>query len=167
MDRFARWFSLWCGVLLLALAAPSCVVDTQPDGDVRELRGGLQSLELRAMEGESTTLRFSFGYLLGLIDEEGIAPVEWSVVLRTRDRQELGRLDQTMREPAPDATRALVVGERAREIPIPSRRLRPGEGYVLWLTFTYRGERLAEILAPVFAITGEQISDPFDPEAAL
>lgn len=156
------------GGLSLAAAVPSgCVIDEDIEDGTREMRGGLTSLVIEPGAEGQAVVKFSFTYLLGLVDEAGIAPLDWVVTVRTRDQQVLGRLEQVMREPSPDQTKLLVVGERKRELPVPAAALRPGEGYILWFEMTYRDERLAEFLLPIYAISGEQIAEPYDPESEL
>lgn len=147
--------------------ATGCVVEDDIADGTREMRGGLTSLIIEGTPDGAPVLRFDFTYLLGLVDEAGIAPVDWDVTLRTRDQQVIARLTQTMRDPDPEQTQVLVVGERHRDLPLPANTLRAGEGYILWFVMTYRGEILGEFLEPVYAISNEQVTEPYDPESEI
>jgi hypothetical protein len=167
-----RWVSRWA-LALAALAAvvlgpaTGCVVEEDIADGTREMRGGLTSLVIEGSPDGAPVLRFNFIYLLGVVDEAGIASVDWDVTLRTQDQQIVARLTQVMREPDPEQTKVLVVGERRRDILLPANTLRAGDGYILWFVMKYRGEILGEFLEPVYAISGEQVTEPYDPESEI
>lgn len=157
-------------VLLTALAgllASGCVVKEEVEDGTRELRSGMKSVVLESTGDGGAVLRFTWTYLLGIVDSDSIAPIEWNYSLRVPRGATLARVDQRMREPNEDKTEILVVGDRSRELEIPPGSLSADETYVLWFELYYRDELLGEHLYPVRVRAGEQVEEPFDPEEEI
>lgn len=131
---------------------------------VREMRGRVTYAELTRRPDGSGRLEFLFVYLLGVIDPEGIAAVDWRYALFHPDRTRLAIAADEMRGPQPERDHVLVHSElpgRHRTLEIPAGRLVDGQTYVLRLTLFYRDEILFELLVPV--VPGVPLVDPIDP----
>ncbi len=143
-------------ITLSSLLAVGCVVNEDLADDTRELiptikedAKGQHLAHLEAASDGSGVLQFTFHYELGLIDEEGIAEVQWRYSLITVEREPLATFEQRMRKPEPGRTQILVQGDRPRKLEVPAGRLQDGETYVLWIEVSYRGELLGELLHSV------------------
>ncbi|MBU0550413.1 hypothetical protein KKF91_12800 [Myxococcota bacterium] len=143
-------------ILLPALLLWGCEIikEEYPDG-LRELRSAMKVIELRAAEG-GAEVEFTYHYELGIVDEAGIADLQWRYALFTRDEAVLAEHSQRMREGEPDKTKLLVMGDRERRLEIP-HRLSSSETYILWIFVDYRGERLGELLTGIKL--GQRIED--------
>jgi len=132
---------------------------------VREIRGRVTLADLRRHPDGGGTLDFLFVYLLGIVDPDGIAAIEWRYALFHPDRTEVAAAGDTMREAAPALSQVLVHSElpgRRRTLIVPPGRLVDGQTYVLRLTLWYRESILFETLVPVEP--GVPLVDPIDPE---
>ena len=123
--------------------------------------------ERRRLGDGGAVVSFTFSYLLGIVDEEGIAAVDWIYSLRVPRGGTLFTLEQPMRDAQPEKTEILVVGDRTREFEVPAGSLDAGITYVLWFELYYRGERLGEFLEPLRLVPGEQVTEPFDPDQEI
>ncbi len=151
---------------LMGLVMTGCVIkDTATEG-TREMRGGLKSLVVQSTGDGGAIVSFTFGYLFGIVDAAGIAPIRWTYSLQVPRGAVLAEAEQVMREPQPDKTEILVVGDRQRELEVPTG-LRADVTYVLWFHVWYGDEPIGEVLAPVRLVEGEQIEVPYDPEAEI
>lgn len=131
---------------------------------VAEMRGQVITADLVAEADGSGRLVFRFVYLLGVVDPEGIARVEWRYRLLHPDRRELAARRDTMREAFPDRTAVLVHSDemgKGRSLRFNPGALAAGERYVLWITAFYRGDILHETLVAIDE--GVPYVDPIDP----
>lgn len=134
-----------------------CVVKEELDNTYNQAHLGLNSWSLLMEESGSYQLTFDAGYLIGLVDEEGVQSIEWSFELVNRDREIISYTVEQMREASPDKTSIFVEGKRTRELELMTL-LSEGETYILWFTLRYRDEILHEQLFPLVA--GEEGGDP-------
>ncbi len=169
MPRFAL-------LSLIALALTGCDLESYIVKDelgeavssgesVREMRGRVTFADLRRDADGGGTLDFLFVYLLGIVDPDGIAEIQWRYALFHPDRTEIAVGEDVMREAAPDITQVLVHSQlpgRRRTLIIQPGRLVDGQIYVLRLTLWYREMILFETLVPVEP--GIPLVDPIDPE---
>ena len=137
------------GICLLS----ACAIKDEVEDGLWEIRAKVARAELTATDGGGASVDFTFMYLLGLVDEEGIAGVEWSYVLVAPDgegdAQELGREDQIMRQEQLEQREVFVQGERPRVLVIDDLAIDPDETYVLRIYVYYRGTTLTEVLIPL------------------
>lgn len=170
MLRSAPW------LLLAALALAGCDVERYIVKDelgeavssgesVREMRGRITYADLRRAPDGSGRLEFLFVYLLGIVDPDGVAPIDWRYALVHPESGEVAAGEDTMREGDPTTEPVLVHSElpgRRRVLDIPPGRLEADQTYVLWLTLWYREAILLETLVAVKP--GQPLVDPVDPE---
>jgi hypothetical protein len=137
------------GICLLS----ACAVKDEVEDGLWEIRAKVARAELTATADGGASVDFTFMYLLGLVDEAGIAGVEWSYVLVAPDgegnAEELGREDQIMRQEQPEAREVFVQGERPRVLVIDDLAIDPDETYVLRIYVYYRESTLTEVLIPL------------------
>jgi hypothetical protein len=153
--------------VLLGFCTTGCVVKEEIKEGTRELRSGMKSLTLTIEDDGGAVLAFNWSYLLGIVDSESIAAIDWNYSLREPRGPTLARVDQRMREADESKTEILVVGDRARTLEIPPGTLDPDKTYILWFELYYRDLLLGELLYPVQVMPGEQVEEPFDPEESI
>lgn len=132
---------------------------------VLEMRGQVTAADLVRNADGSGQLTFLFVYLLGIVDPEGIAGIDWEYALYHPDRTELAAGGDEMRGPELDKQYTLVHSQlpgRSRTLVIPPGSLEAGQVYVVRLILWYRAEILFEVLVPVEP--GVPYLDPVDPE---
>ena len=148
--RFVIFFSL-------ATLTFGCVVKEELDSTYNQAHLGLNEWSLIQDETGSYNLSFDAGYLIGLIDEEGIQQINWTFELVNRDREIISFSSEQMREASPEKTAIFVEGKRTRDVELMTL-LNGGETYILWFTLSYRDDILHEQLFPLVA--GESGGDP-------
>lgn len=148
--RFVMIFSL-------ATLTFGCVVKEELDSTYNQAHLGLNEWSLIQDETGSYKLSFDAGYLIGLVDEEGIQQINWTFELVNRDREIISYSSEQMREPSPEKTAIFVEGKRTRDVELMTL-LNGGETYILWFTLKYRDDILHEQLFPLVA--GESGGDP-------
>ena len=156
-----RWGAMALSLIsLMALSVmlSGCVVKEELDNTYNQAHLGLNQWDLKTTERGSHTLNFNVGYLIGLVDDEGVKGINWRYELMTRDLEVLGSFSEEMREATPDKEQIFVEGRRTRALE-PTSLLSEGETYILWFTLYYNDEILHEQLFPVVA--GEEGGDPY------
>lgn len=132
--------------ILLALCAvglSGCIVKDELEDGIREVLPTLKETTYSRNSDGSGSVRFTFNYLLGIVDEAGIEEVRWEYAVITPQREILAVEEQQMRGPQPEKTEILVHGDREREIFVPAG-LRADGAYVLTVSLFYRGELFGE-----------------------
>lgn len=156
---FIRLQRSWRSTLTLMLSAflfSGCVVKEELNDTYNQAHLGINEWSL--LQTDSTyLLKLDIGYLIGLIDEEGVKAIEWRYELMTVDEEVLANNLEEMRSPSPEKKQVFVEGRRERELSV-ATQLTEGETYVLWFTLFYQGEILHEQLFAVVA--GEEGGDP-------
>ena len=136
---------------LFSLSA--CAIKDEVDDGLWEIRAKVSRAELTITDASNGTVDFTFVYLLGLVDDEGVTGVEWRYALVDPDRdegdRELASTTQLMRQPQEEAREIFVQGERPRELVIENTPLDPVKTYVLWIEVLYRDATLTEVLIPI------------------
>lgn len=151
-------FALGLSALSLLPVISGCVVKEELDDTYNQAHLGLNEWELKLTDNGLYALSFEAGYLIGLIDDEGVEAINWRYELITRDREPLGSFSEEMRPASPDRVQVFVEGKRSRVLEL-SSLLSEGETYVLWFTLYYEDEILHEQLFPVVA--GGEGGDPY------
>ncbi len=150
-----RWL-----VILGTFLATACVVkDEATDGTI-EMRSAVTQALLTVAPDGSGHLDFTYAYLLGIVDDEGIDVVEWRFVLIDADRLEYAETVQPLREAELEQVRILVEGERERTLQCDAGQLASDQTYVLWITVHYGEEVLQEKFLAVRA--GELHEEAFE-----
>jgi hypothetical protein len=134
-----------------------CVVKEELDDTYNQAHLGLNQWSLLEQDNGSYVLDFDVGYLIGLIDEEGIQEIKWRFELITKDREIVSFNEEQMREPSPDKKAIFVEGRRVRKLEL-ATILSEGEAYILWFTLHYKDGILHEQLFPLVA--GEEGGNP-------
>ena len=130
-------------VLATALLGGCIVKDELKDG-IREVLPTMKSVTFAQAADGSGRVDFTFNYLLGIVDEEGIDEVRWEYSVITPAREILAIEEQPMRKAEPEKTQVLVQGDRSRTLELPPGTLRPGGRYVLSVALFYEGELFGE-----------------------
>ena len=134
-----------------------CVVKEELDDTYNQAHLGLNQWSLLEQDNGSYVLDFDVGYLIGLIDEEGIQEIKWRFELITKDREFISFSEEQMRESSPEKNAIFVEGRRVRRLEL-ATILSDGETYILWFTLQYRDGILHEQLFPLVA--GEEGGNP-------
>ena len=92
---------------------------------------------------------FTYAYLLGIVDDDGVDVVDWRFSLIDADRFEYAETVQPLREAELDQVRILVEGERARTLRCEPGELNPSGTYVLWIEVTYAEDIIDEMFLAV------------------
>lgn len=137
------------------------IKDERTDG-VHEMRARITAAALTPAPDGTAIWDFAFAYLFGAVDSDGIAPVDWQVLLVDRDRNVLAEFAGEMRAPNPELTEVLVHGDRTRRVTVEAPGVDPTRTYVVWATLWYRDDILFEQLVPV-GVT-QAWRDPILPE---
>ena len=143
--------------LLVSLIFSGCVVKEELDDTYNQAHLGLNQWSLIQQEDRSYVLEFDAGYLIGLIDEEGVKAISWRYELITKDQEIISYKQEVMRESSPEKTAIFVEGRRVRQQDL-ATILSEGETYILWFTLQYEDDILHEQLFPLIA--GEEGGDP-------
>jgi hypothetical protein len=143
-------------LMLLAMFS-GCVVKEELDDTYNQAHLGLNQWSLLEQDNGSYVLDFDVGYLIGLIDEEGIQEIKWRFELITKDREFISFSEEQMRESSPEKNAIFVEGRRVRRLEL-ATILSDGETYILWFTLQYRDGILHEQLFPLVA--GEEGGNP-------
>lgn len=162
MNRLPVSVSITVAILAIALG---CVVKDETEGDRQEIRGCIYESSLEVQPDGSGHLAFKFIYEIGIVDQAGVAEVQWRYALVDLDKTELASYEQRMRKPSAESQTALARGERPRTLDIPPNSLSADEPYVLWITIQYRGEVLDEFLFEILSHTAGEIPPPAEPAA--
>ena len=136
-------------LLLSVMTLGGCAVENELNDGLWEIRARVSAAELTIDEQGHGEVDFTFVYLLGLVDGEGIEDVEWSYALVDSDANELAKESQVMRQAQADRTEVFVQGDRPRVLAIEETILSSDETYVLWIKVFYRDATLTEVLVPV------------------
>jgi len=135
--------------ILIGVSLTACVIQDEVKDGLWEMRTKVSTATLM-VEGDRTgTLDFTFEYLLGLVDDQGIEEVQWAYRLVDPDGQDLVSETEVMRQAQLDEKEVFVQGERPRQLTVESPVLTAEATYVLWITVRYREQILAELLVPV------------------
>ncbi len=130
-----------------------CAIKDEVEDGLWEIRAKVSRAELTSVDGAGVAVDFTFKYLLGLVDEEGIAGVDWAYVLLEPDgdggAMEIGREEQVMRQPQLEQREIFVQGERPRVLTIEDLNLDPEKTYVLRIHVFYRETTLTEVFVPL------------------
>ena len=138
-------------------AYAGCVVKEELNNTYNQAHLGLNQWSLLTEPSGSYRLEFDVGYLIGLVDEEGVEEISWNYELMTTDQELIALNLEEMREASPEKTQIFVEGQRQRSLEL-NTLLREGDTYILWFTLYYRGEILHEQLFAVVA--GEEGGNP-------
>lgn len=131
-------------ILVLAVTLSSgCIVKDELEDGIREVLPTLKEVTYNLNDDGSGTVRFTFNYLLGIVDETGIEEVRWEYSVITPDREVLALEEQQMRGAQLEKTQILVHGDRERELFVPGG-LRSDGDYVLSVALFYRDELFGE-----------------------
>ena len=92
---------------------------------------------------------FTFEYLLGLVDDDGIQEVMWRYELVDANRTSFGAVVEPMREFLDSESSPLFVeGTRQRRLALESRQLQREKTYVLWIQVMYRETSIYDCSSP-------------------
>lgn len=151
--------ALFTTLLFTTLLLTGCVVKEELNDTYNQAHLGLNEWSLLNTETETGAyeLKLDIGYLIGLVDDEGIDAIEWTYELMTTDQEVLASNSEEMRAPSLEKRQVFVEGKRKRELAVPVP-LSEGVTYVLWFTLYYEDEILHEQLFPIIA--GEEGGDP-------
>ena len=140
---------------LFALLLGGCAIKDEVEDGLWEIRSKVSRAELNLMGSEGPEVDFTFEYLLGLVDEEGIAEVNWRYALLKPDGEgdgvELASEEQVMRQSQEASTEIFVQGERPRKLKLADIDLSDELTYVLRISVFYRNTTLTEVLVPLQA----------------
>jgi hypothetical protein len=135
-----------------------CVVKEELNDTYNQAHLGMNQWSLLSDSTGSYRLEFDAGYLVGLVDEEGVDAIFWRYELMTTDEELIALNQEEMRPASLERTQVFVEGRRQRELEL-NTLLREGDTYILWFTLYYNEEILHEQLFPITA--GEEGSDPY------
>lgn len=141
----------------LCILCTSCVVKEDLNNTYNQAHLGLNEWSLKIAESGGYTLAFDAGYLIGLIDDEGIQSISWTYELMTKEQEVIAFHLEEMRPPSLDKTEIFVEGRRGRVLET-NQYLSEGQTYILWFTLRYRDEILHEQLFALVA--GEEGGNP-------
>ena len=102
-------------LITLSVTLSGCVVKEELDNTYNQAHLGLNQWDLKATERGSYTLNFNVGYLIGLVDDEGVKEINWRYELVTRDLEVLGSFSEEMREATSNKEQIFVEGRRTAE----------------------------------------------------
>ena len=140
---------------ILALLLGGCAIKDEVEDGLWEIRSKVSRAELNLTGADGPEVDFTFEYLLGLVDEEGIAEVNWRYVLIKPDGDgagdELASEEQVMRQSQEGMTEIFVQGERPRKLKVDGVDLSEEITYVLRISVYYRETTLTEVLVPLQA----------------
>ena len=158
-DRYQLKRGLYTILLPLIIInfSMGCVVKEEINDTYNQAHLGLNEWSLMRSDGGSYILDFDVGYLIGLVDEDGIGVITWTFELVNHDREIIGYQQEEMREASPEKNAIFVEGSRSRSLDL-TTLLAEGETYILWFTLRYNEEILHEQLFPLIA--GEEGGDP-------
>jgi hypothetical protein len=137
---------LW---VFVALGLNACVIQDEAKDGLWEIRTKVSTATLTVDGDRTGSLDFTFEYLLGLVDDDGVEQVDWEYSLIDLDGQPLGGDAEIMRQAQLDKTEVFVQGERPRKLIIDQPVLTLDNTYVLWIKVRYRDGILAESLISV------------------
>lgn len=143
--------------LFMSFIFSGCIVKEELDDTYNQAHLGLNQWSLIQQEDRSYLLEFDAGYLIGLIDDEGIQAINWRFELITKDQEIISYNQEVMRDPSPEKTAIFVEGRRVRQQEL-ATILSEGETYILWFTLLYNDDILHEQLFPLTA--GGEGGDP-------
>lgn len=129
--------------VLIALGLPGCVIKDERRDGIREVLPTVKEVTYTLNADGSGEVVFTFNYLLGIVDEEGIDEVRWEYAIITPQREILALEEQAMRDAQPDKTEILVHGDRTRTLTI-GGGLRADQDYVLSIALFYEDELFGE-----------------------
>jgi len=147
-------------VLMGALLAAGCVVKDEAKDGAIEMRSAVTQALLTVAPDGSGQLDFTYAYLLGIVDDDGIDVVDWRFALMDPDLFEYAETVQPLREAEMEQVRILVEGERERSLSCEAGQLSPDKTYVLWITVSYGEDVIDEMLLAVR--NGEAHEESFD-----
>ena len=127
-----------------------CVADEPLEDGLVEGIGKFSQAVVAIDESGTGQVDFTYKYLIGVSDSEGIEGFEWTYRLINPERKVFGESQQSMREPEPDKTMIYVQGSKPRvlEVSIPEDDI---DGpLVLWVTVTYRETIVSEVFLELF-----------------
>ena len=138
---------------LCALFLGGCAIKDEVEDGLWEIRSKVSRAELNPAGADGPEVDFSYEYLLGIVDAEGIAEVGWRYALVEPDGDgsgvELASETQVMRQPQDAETEIFVQGERPRKLKLPEINLAAEVTYVLRISVYYRDTTLTEVLVPL------------------
>ena len=143
--------------LLTSVITVGCVVKEELDDTYNQAHLGLNEWSLLPDVSGAYQLSFDAGYLIGLVDQDGVDAITWTYELMNRDQEVYAFTSEEMRAASPEKTQIFVEGKRERVLNSASR-LQDGETYILWFTLEYKGDILHEQLFPLIA--GQQGGNP-------
>lgn len=139
-------------LLIIGCFLSACVVKEELDNTYNQAHLGLNQWSLLEQPNRSYLLIFDVGYLIGLVDEEGVKAIDWTYELMTKQQELISLSIGEMRQANPEKTQVFVEGRRSRTMEVQSL-LQEGETYILWFTLKYNGSILHE---QIFAIVAGQ-----------
>lgn len=145
---------------LTLTALTGCIVKDELHDGIREVLPTLKSVRLDRNADGSGQVDFTFNYLLGIVDEQGIQEVRWEYSVITPAREVLVVEEEAMRKPEPEKTQVLVQGDRTRRLEVPPGALRSDGTYVLSVALFYDGELFGEKYKKL--VPGETLTETVD-----
>ena len=138
---------------LFALLSGGCAIKDEVQDGLWEIRSKVSRAELTLSGTDGPEVDFTYEYLLGIVDESGVAEVDWRYGLIRPDGDgsgvELASETQVMRQSQEDAIEIFVQGERPRKLRLPDVELSEDVTYVLRISVYYRDTTLTEVLIPL------------------
>ncbi|MEE2787030.1 MAG: hypothetical protein VX589_06795 [Myxococcota bacterium] len=154
-----------CRYLLLvgAVFASACAVKSGLDDGTWEATGKVSQASLVVQSNGDGYVDFTFEYLLGLVDDDGIQVVMWRYTLVDADRSTFGEVLEPMRDFVEGEQSPLFVeGTRQRRLPLDAGALQREKTYVLWIQVMYRDTSIYEHLVPVATDAPYEDGAPLD-----
>jgi hypothetical protein len=135
--------------LIAALSLSACLIKDEVQDGLWEISTTVSTATLTVSSEGAAEVEFTFNYLLGLVDSQGIEQVEWTYALLDREGSQIVSETQVMREPELDKREIFVQGDRPRVLSLESGQVAAEGRYILWILVQYRETTLTEVLIPV------------------